>query len=116
MTSQHVALYIIDWPWLGEREERLRTRCRCNSCPYQFLFLNRIGGIAVNKATVVVLCDEANFLAFRLGRYRHASFCCHGSHLGLCIRTQRKTRVSQLLLIEDMQDIGLIFAEINRSS
>src|SRR5581483_3735335 len=113
MTAQHIALLVIDWAWLGEREEWFRARGRCYFCSYQLLFLNGIGGIAVYKAAVVVLRDEANFLTFRFGRYRHASFRCHGSHLGLCIGTQWKTRVSQLLLIQDMQDIGLIFAEVN---
>src|SRR3989440_10348620 len=93
-------------------------RC-CGSCPNAhqlwLLLLFLVPGIAVNKPAIIVLRDEANFLAFSLTCYAHAALRRHCPHLRLGVFAQGKAGVSKLLLVEYVQHIGLILFWINAS-
>src|SRR5207248_564146 len=93
-------------------------RC-CGSCPNAhqlwLLHLFLVPGIAVNKPAIIVLRDEANFLAFSLTCYAHAAFRRHCPHLRLGVFAQGKAGVSKLLLVEYVQHIRLILFWIDAS-
>src|SRR2546421_9866731 len=93
--------------------------CCCDSCPNAhqlwLLLLFLVPGIAVNKPAIIVLRDEANFLAFSLTCYAHAALRRHCPHLRLGVFAQGKAGVSKLLLVEYVQHIRLILFWINAS-
>ncbi len=70
-------------------------------------------GVAIDKAAIIVLRHEADFLAFGLARHAHTALRRHRSHLRLGILAEREAGVRQLLLVEYVQHIRLIFTGID---
>src|SRR5947209_6555356 len=69
--------------------------------------------VSIDEAAIIVLSDKTDLLALGLGGDGHTALGGHGAHLGLGIFAKWEAGMSKLLLVENMQDVGLILAEIN---
>lgn len=74
--------------------------------------LRRMAGIALQKADVVAVGNEADILAFGFVCIDEALFGGDRAHLGLAHAAERQQRARQLALRERIEHIALVFRRI----
>src|SRR5947209_16932094 len=121
MATQGIATEIVDRPRPGQTNQRLCARgypsypgYPSHTGSYQFgTFSICVGGIPIDEAAIVVLRNKANLLALGFCSDCHAPFSRHSAYLRLSELSQGKAGVCKLLLVENVQDVGLILIRIN---
>jgi len=90
VAAQHATLLIKNRTWLG--------------CP---------GDIVFKEIGIIALGNKANLLTFRLSCYRQPHFSGNFPHLFFGKVADGEQTVSQLLLGQCVQEVGLVFALVN---